>query len=77
MWRKTANKNRQVYANHHPKALEKYLGKKIYIGPQLNGAGNLVTKEIEKAEIFSAFFALITTGKTTRPPQAPKTSDKA
>lgn len=61
MWRKTANKNRQVYTNYHPKALEKYSGKKTTcIGPQLNGAVNLVTKEIVKTVIFNATFALTT-----------------
>ena len=34
------------------------------LGPLLNGAGDLVTYDREKAEVFDAFFAAVFTGGT-------------
>lgn len=34
------------------------------MGPQLNEAGDLVVKDMEKAKILSAFFTSVLTGKT-------------
>lgn len=35
------------------------------VGLLLRGAGDLVTKDMEKAEVINSFFALVFTGKTS------------
>lgn len=35
------------------------------MGLLLRGAGDLVTKDMEKAEVINSFFALVFTGKTS------------
>ena len=47
------------------------------MGPLLNGAGDLVTKTMKKAEILGAFSALVFTGKICpQQCQVPETSGK-
>ena len=47
------------------------------VGPLLNGAGALVTQDMEKAEVLNAAFASVFTGKTgLQESQAPETRGK-
>ena len=48
------------------------------VGLLLNGAGDLVTKDMEKAGVLGAFFALDFTGKTSlQQSQNPETREKS
>ena len=57
------------------KGFYKYLSNKRKIrervGPLLNGGGNLVTDDMEKAEVFDAFFTLVFSGKISTQTAAP------
>lgn len=47
-------------------------------GPLLNGAGTLVTQDMEKAEVLDAFFTSVFTGQTGRQgSQAPETRGRS
>ena len=49
------------------KGFFRYVGSKMEakenVGPQFNGSGDLATKDMEKAEVFNAFFVSVFTGK--------------
>lgn len=51
------------------KIFHKYIGTKREtrgnMGPLLNGAGALVTKDVEKAKVVNVFFILVFIGKTS------------